>query len=347
MAVTLQPIDRDKWRLLAPSFLDYNYRQLWDFGVACAKRLKATSEHVAIYDGTELVGLADVRIRQIPFLKIGIAYINGGPIIRRDEDADIERLKLCLKGLINEYVEKRGLVLRILASLGPPEWNNTQIEVFNGFGFTLSTRLSPYRTFLLDINRTLEEIRKSFAQKWRNCLNSAEKKEYNLRSGTEIELFNEFCRLFDVLIKRKKFDVNYDAMFYAHLQNSLNIEERFYVSIVDIDGQPAAGHVSSMIGDTCVYLLGASNKIGLSSKTSYVLQWHTIKTAREQGIYWYDLGGIDPKANPGVYHFKRGLGGSDITAPGPFELSPGGLKQSIIFSSEQIYRTLQRMTNKT
>ena len=78
-----------------------------------------------------------------------------------------------------------------------------------------------------------------------------------------------------------------------------------------------------------------------------MLQWHAIKTAREQGIYWYDLGGIDPKVNPGVYHFKKGLGGSDITAPGPFELSPGGLKQRIIFSSEQIYRTLRHKAKKT
>jgi hypothetical protein len=34
---------------------------------------------------------------------------------------------------------------------------------------------------------------------------------------------------------------------------------------------------------------------------------------KEHGARGYDLGGIDPEANPGGYHFKSGFGGVDMT----------------------------------
>jgi lipid II:glycine glycyltransferase (peptidoglycan interpeptide bridge formation enzyme) len=210
-------------------------------------------------------------------------------------------------------------------------------------GFTLSTRVPRYRTLLSNINRPIEDIRRNLDQKWRNCLNNVEKKSYSIRSSTDPELFTEFCTLFEQLIQRKQFEVDLDARFYAQVQEHLANSERFHISIVDVKGQPVAGHVSSMLGDTCVYLLGASNQEGLRSKASYLLQWHIIQVAHKQDCQWYDLGGIDPEDNPGVYHFKQGLGGIDITAPGPFELSPSKLKGCLVAGGEYLYRTIRRV----
>ena len=87
MEITLQPVDRDTGQQFAPSFMDYNYRQLWEYGVASAARVGAQSEHVAIYCDDELIGLADVRIKKIPIIKTGVAYINGGPLVRKECDS--------------------------------------------------------------------------------------------------------------------------------------------------------------------------------------------------------------------------------------------------------------------
>jgi lipid II:glycine glycyltransferase (peptidoglycan interpeptide bridge formation enzyme) len=343
MMLRIRRIDREEWQRLAPTFLDYNYRHLWDFGVACAMRLGGMSEHIALRQGNDVIGMADIRIKKIPIFKTGIAYINGGPIVRRDNNTDAKRLKFCLQALIDEYIEKRGLVLRIRTPLGSPDWNHTQTSVFSEMGFALSTRVPRYRTLLLNINRPIEDIRKNLEQKWRNCLNNAEKKSYGIRSSTAPELFTEFCTLFEQLIQRKQFDVDLDARFYAQVQNQLADGERFHISLADVEGNMAAGHVSSMLGDSCVYLLGASNQEGLRSKASYLLQWHIIQIARKQGCRWYDVGGIDPEGNPGVYHFKQGLGGIDITAPGPFEISPSRLKAHLVAGGEYLYRTVRRV----
>jgi lipid II:glycine glycyltransferase (peptidoglycan interpeptide bridge formation enzyme) len=44
-----------------------------------------------------------------------------------------------------------------------------------------------------------------------------------------------------------------------------------------------------------------------------------IKWLKGNGFQFYDLGGIDPEQNPGVYHFKQGFSGQDVSRIAPFE----------------------------
>ena len=269
-------------------------------------------------------------------------YINGAPLVRRNGTSEPQRLGSCLKALLREYVEQRGLVLRVLPALGGPVWNAEQEQVFAGLGFERADA-PPYRTLLVAIDPPMEQIRKAFDQKWRNGLNRAERNGLTVRSGDAHLLFEEFCALYRQLLDRKGFDVDLHADFYAAVQRNLANGERFLVSLVDVAGKPAAGHVASALGDTCVYLLGASNDEGMQNKASYLLQWHTIQMARKRDCVFYDLGGIDPDGNPGVYHFKQGLKGMDVTAPGPYEMQPVGLRRHIVRGCERMYRSVRTL----
>jgi hypothetical protein len=338
-------LDRTAWRRAAAAFSDYSYRQAWDFGTACAERLGACSEHIAMCDAEGPLGLADVRVKRLPLLGSGIAYITGGPLVRRGPSTDPRSLRSCLLALRQEYVQRRGLLLRIQPALGSPDWNAAQQEVFADLGFAAS-RVAPYRTLLVSIEPPLEQVRKTFEQKWRNGLNRAERNGLLVRSGTEASLFEQFGELYRQLLQRKQFGVDLHADFYATVQHHLDASERFLVSLVEVDGAPVAGHVASILGDTGVYLLGASSEVALQNKASYLLQWHTIQAAKTRGCRWYDLGGIDPEGNPGVYHFKQGLGGIDVTAPGPFELPPAGLRHHIVRGCERMYRSVRTLTRR-
>jgi len=303
----------------------------------------ARSEHVAVVQEGEVLGLADVRVKQIPVLRAGIAYINGGPLVRRDDDQDSRRLSLCLEALKEEYANRRGFVLRILAPVGCEDRDCQRTAIFSQAGFLPSNASKPYRTLLVDITREPEEIRRALAQKWRNCLNQSEKRDLVVRSGTNPDLFRKFCDLFSRFVERKRFEVDLTPSFYVEVHEQLPEADRFHISLAEAGGTVVAGHVASLLGDTCVYLLGASSDEGLRSKASYLLQWQAICTARERGLKWYDLGGIDPVVNPGVYHFKNGLGGWDVTAPGPVEYQALGWKRSVVHSGELIFRLLRRM----
>lgn len=342
MTARIELLERGRWQQLAARFQDHNYRQLWDFGVACAKRLGATSEHVAIADAEDVIGLADVRLKQVPLLRGGIAYVTGAPLVRcGDESLAAARLSACLQALIQEYVTRRKLLLRILPGTSSAEWKARERQVYLDCGFAPATTPQPYRTLVLDLARPLPEIRKSLAQKWRNCLNSAERNGVVVTAGNSPQLFADFCTLFEHTVQRKGFAVDLDAGFYAGVQAQLEEAERFRISMAYRDGQPIAGHVASLLGDTCVYLLGGSNELGMKLKASYLLQWHVISTAHTAGCRRYDLGGIDPEANPGVHHFKLGMGGEDLTSI-PYEIRPASLRTLLVVYGERVYRLARR-----
>jgi len=338
MTTTIRPFNRDEWQRLAPTFMDYNYPHLWDFGVACARRLGAHSEHMAVREGNDVIGLADVRVKETPIFRTGIAYINGGPLVRRNDQFETERLRGVLSGLVDEYVKRRKLVLRVQPPLGPSISMDRQKQVFLDIGFTAPAHLRHYRTVFLDISQPLEVIRKQFDQKWRNCLNNAEKRNLIIKTGTDDSIFSVFCRIYEELIDRKRFGVDLDANFHYQVQRLLSGDEQFLVSIVYENELPSAGHVASFLGDTCVYVLGASNDLGLKNKASYLVQWSVIQKAKEKGCRFYDLCGIDPEKNPGGYQFKRGMGGVDVTVPGPFEIYPNSWSRSIVHFGERVYR---------
>jgi len=345
MTITIEPVEGDVWQRLAAGFEDHNYRQLWDFGTACARRAGAISEHVAIWEENELLGLSDVRVKRLPVLGTGIAYVNGGPLIRMANRRDRcqRRLHTALESLVGHYVRDRKLVLRIQPPVIGDSKTDYLSEAFQNAGYAINEQHPHYRTILLDISLPLNDIRKQFAQKWRNCLNNAERQGVTIETSTDGKAFSTFLELFNTLLARKGFDTELHASFYEEVQHGLSDGEKFQVSLAFKEEQPIAGHVSSMLGDTCVYLLGATNELGLKRKAAYLLQWSVIQTAKKRSCRWYDLGGIDPEKNPGVYHFKRGMGGVDVTAPGPFEKAPSQLAWHTVTLCEKIYRQYQRM----
>jgi hypothetical protein len=343
----IEHLESHRWVSLAGTFRDYNYQQLPAYAEMLAELRRARAEQVAIRSGDHLLGLANVRIRTVPVVGGGMAYISGGPLTRRDCDDDPIRLAECLKLLKEEYVDRRGLTLRILGPLGSPEWNRQSETVFRDAGMECTGQSRSYRTFLLDIRPSPEDLRAACSKYWRRNLRRAEERDFEVRAGTGNDLFGTISELYDRLRHRKQFHANLDAEFYSSLQTRLTGEETFTASVVEVDGDPVSGLIVSMLGDTCIPLILATDEVGLRSYAAYRLQWHSISMAREHGMSYYDLGGIDPDRNSGVYNFKKGLRGLDLTAPGPFESAPAGVRGLISRTVETAYGCVAARPDRT
>jgi Acetyltransferase (GNAT) domain len=337
----LRSAGRDEWIALAGQFDDLNYRQCWDYAALLAARANAAAEHVVIAHGGAPLGVASVRVRRLPGVGAGIAYVHGGPLVRRRDCADAgARLEHVLAALAEEYAGRRGLLLRVAPAIGDRAWNGVQDARLLAAGFRPGRHLRPYRTMLVDIARPLPDVRAGLAQKWRNHLNNAERRELDVKEGRDPRLLDDFAPLFDELVARKALDVDLGADFYARLQPRLPEHERLHVAIAWSDGRPAAGVVASIHGDTAVYLLGASNDVGRRTNAAYLLQWNVIEAAARQGCRWYDLGGVDQEGNPGVYRFKQRMGGTELCAPGPYELAPGRMRAAAVRAAERAFRAV-------
>lgn len=337
-APTIQTVHRDEWCSLVRGFSDHNYRQSWDYAEAMAARAGAVAEHVLVASGDQPLGLASVRVKSMP--GTGIAYVSGGPLLRTlDEAGRSSRLDTVLAALVGRYVRERHLVLRVAPTVGEPAWTRDQERAFLSAGFRPAPGVAGYDTIVVDLAPPVEEVRAALASKWRYHLRKAEGADLVLRWGTDASLFDEFRPLFDEFVTRKSFAVELGAEFYGSLQRTLPDHERLYLAIASLDGEPAAGIVLSILGDTAVYLLGASNDAGRRTCAPYLLQWRAINEARARGLRWYDLGGIDRTGNPGVYRFKARTGGIETSAAGPYEIAPGPVRAAAVRTAERVIRT--------
>ena len=329
-----------EWRMFVPAMAGHSYRQLLSFGVITAARMRATVETVGVFDADRCVGLATVRIKRLPLRSGGVAYISGGPLIPGDASGD--DLHLTLQALANEYVRRRKLVLRIVP---PVEWALGEWacdEVFTSLGFRVASGIRPYRTIVVDLTEDEAAIRSRLHPKWRNCLASAEREGLTVRVSTDDEDLARFGQLHQELMARKGFNVDLDVDVYRRVHRMSVAADGFEVRLVERDGVPVAGHVSSALGQSKVFLFGASTPEGNRHKASYLLQWDALTAARSRGMKWYDLGGIDPDENEGVYRFKARMSGIDVTAPGPFELLPDGARAWVTRAAEWVYRAVRR-----
>ena len=330
-----------EWSEMLDLFDDANIYQTAAYG-SIRWGDKNLSRLVLKRDG-EVVGMAQLRIiRPTPF-KFGIAYLRWGPLWERSGqplDSEIPiRLAIAIE---DEYSKARQLFVRILpnAFAGSPR---AEVFRFAFSKFTLETNESRdiYRTFLMDLTPPLEELRSRLDKKWRNQLSRSEKNNLTVISGHGSEEYRIFCEIYSQMRKRKAFETTVDADEFGRIQEALPESQRMHILICQEKGNPVAGLVASAIGDSAIYLLGATSDAGLNAKGAYLLQWDLICWLKKRGIKSYDLGGIDPARNPGVYHFKKGFSGMDICQISPFVVSDSVISSGMVKTSLAMSRTLR------
>jgi lipid II:glycine glycyltransferase (peptidoglycan interpeptide bridge formation enzyme) len=246
-----------------------------------------------------------------------------------------------LSALRKEYVDAQGHVLRVIGVARADMATDLANRSFQEAGFVPALAKGRYRTILVNVKRELPDIRRGLDQKWRNVLNKAERQGLVVVRGTESVFFREFGELYSGLVARKNLNVDLGPDFFLGLQNKLSEPNRFVVHLAKQGDKMVAGHIGAYHGDTAVYLLGAADEAGLRTNASYLLQWRVIEYAKERGCSWYDLGGIDPEANPDVYRFKARIGGTDVQAPGPYE-SGASARRQFVRITESLYRMIRK-----
>lgn len=323
-------IDKEGWFQIIGHFRDASIYQTWSYD---AVRFGANKiSHLILKKDGDIVAAAQVRIVRIPIVKIGVAYVFWGPLWRSGGgESDVEVFRQAIRALRNEYACQRRLVVRIFPILFDEE-----SEVFNPIlieeGFSLVPIEGTKRTLLINLSRSLGELRNGLDRKWRNHLNRAEKNNLKIVEGFDDDLFGSFIEIYRQMHGRKRFiegsDVNEFRMMQHDLPNSLKMK----ILIAFSDGKPAAGVVCSGIGDMGVYLFGGTSDAGLSSQGSYLLQWKALSWLKEKGATWYNLHGINPKENPGTYNFKAGLcgrNGKDVCFLGVYDAFDGVTTRNI------------------
>ena len=310
--VEINSIDQAQWSALLDLFADGNIYQTWAYGAISWGA--GNLSHLILRHGGTVVGIAQLRLVRSGWPKCGLAFLRWGPLCHlKGRDLAPEIVRQMAVALHAEYVRKQGLLLRVVpnAFLGTP--NAGVIEAaFSAYAAEEFRPGQTRRTLVLDLSLPLEELRRKLDQKWRNQLNRAEKNGLEIIEGDGAEEFDGFLHIYDQMVARKQFDTSTNVHEFAEIQRDLPKNQRMKIFLCSQHGVPVAGLVGSAMGDTGIYLHGATSDEGLNLKGAYLLQWRMIRWLKENGVRYYNLGGINPETNPGVYHFKKGLSGQDV-----------------------------------
>lgn len=293
------------WDGYVSSFEDRHIRQTLAWG-----RLKTgawSPAHAALFNGPTPLAAALILERRLPLGAGSLFWVNGGPLYRKGVAAgqDLSALGNFLEKL-QTHARSRGRAIVRLNFDVAMDLEAQLVVRAAGFSKPLAP-LGTGLTYRADLTKPLEEIRENLERNWRNQLNRAEKAGASVEFGRSPELLRRYQPMHEELCRRK--GLSGQRLSFADLERMADIlGDLILFFIVSAQGADGCGGAVWIHGGRAWFALSAANEHGLRQNLPNAMYWQIMKRLKETGVGVFDLTGIDPAENPGVYNFKRGLG---------------------------------------
>lgn len=164
-------------------------------------------------------------------------------------------------------------------------------------------------TIELDLSQDIGAIEAGLDPKWRRNLDKA-------RHNTELEAailtdpverlraFDNFTEMYAELQSRKGFSNTFNPRAYRDLAA---FDPCLLILEVRENSVPIMVRITHRAKQRWTDFFAASNERGRATNAAALSVWTLIGRAKAEGCPVYDLGGVDPAGNRGVFRFKRGL----------------------------------------
>lgn len=285
-----------------------SWRHYPAYAAQAAARVSAASAFLLMLDGDDAIAVANLRTRTLPLGLGASGLVSQGPVLLRAPEFWQSDLESALAALAL-HASQAGQEIRIDPD---PVWQMHGVTPILPARAFEDAHSRPYHTIVVPIGDGLDAVRGRLHGKWRNILKQSERSGLRTVVSADPADFSRMSPLLDQLIERKGFAVTQGPDFFARVAADAQGSERLLITLVLADDEVVSAHIGAYSGQMACYLLGATSARGRELRAAYAAQWAAIGKAIESGQQWYDLGGIDPLANPDVYHFKKRMGGQEV-----------------------------------
>lgn len=263
------------------------------------------------YDGQQLVG-AMTLIEHRLILGKTYLYVPRGPLAMNAAAAS------ALLDAAIELGRKEGVMF---VKVDPPLYD-FPYDLAAMAGYEPGTTLQEPNTLVLDLQATEAELLAAMHPKTRYNIRLAEKHGVKVRWSTSDEDHSKYLQLQKETAERQGIRLHPDR-YYEMMFKTLRDAGVGELVVAELDGQPLAINLIIWQAQTAVFNHGGSTQSRKEVMAPFLLQWASIKRAKERGMKVYDFRGIAPEGVPhhklsGVTRFKLGFGGRRVIYPGAF-----------------------------
>jgi dTDP-4-amino-4,6-dideoxygalactose transaminase len=292
--------NKAEWDSLIISIGKSNLLQSWSYGESKSKVEGWIVNRVIWYQDDKIVAFAQVLEKRIAKL-FRVYRVNRGPLFI-SSDAYIKKTVIHQLLAFGNIFSGKILSVSLELEKNPEDFaclSQTNLIVPDPKG---------YSSIWMDLRLPLDIIRKSLNGKWRNMLVFAEKQELQVESGSSQNLIDWVCDIHNENMKGKGFK-GISPEFLKSLALEEDTDNPVVVYKATSQGVAVAAVCVAYHGNAATYLIGWTSDEGRRLKANYLLLWEAIKELQCRKKEWFDLGGIDPEATPGITGFKTGMNG--------------------------------------
>ncbi len=305
------------WDAWLAGFTDRGVRQSHAWGLH--KTGGWTPARFALFENGAPAAMALVLVRRAPLGAATLAWANAGPVFK-----NTAALGRFLGGLTAHFAAIPRSVVRVAPRV-PAAASVESAMRTAGFSPARSS-LDSGRTVVLDLDRSLEELRTGLDRKWRNQLKKAEAAAPVFELGSDRSLLQRFLRLHEETRGRKKLK---DGINLAALERAArDFGPALTFAVGSAGGEDGCALAWWNFSGRATLWLAAAGAAGMAACLPNAAYWAAITRLKAEGASSFDLSGIDAKLNPGVTHFKLGTGGAELFTPGEWDWSAHALPRA-------------------
>lgn len=174
------------------------------------------------------------------------------------------------------------------------------------------------QTLWVDLSKGPDFIFDNMHKKLRYGVRAAERAGVVLEESRSRDDVKEFFRICNQISDTKDFFLPGSEKLMQELITLSQLDAYFkaHLFVARCEGKIASGYFSIENGSRLHNLWNGTDRTMSKQCPGEAVLWHQIAWGVAAGLKTYDQEGIDMANNPGCYHFKKRLGGAEITLPG-------------------------------
>jgi hypothetical protein len=266
---------------------------------------------VCLADGARVVSAAQCLYRSGPLSTV-VVWVPGGPI------GDLNHVTPKFVDLLKSHLNTKLIYVRIAVMRSSDHVTSRQLASYKWNKSTMTIGTKSSLVHLLDAEASIRLTRCS--ANWKRNLKRSTKIQsspYVWRNPDSTSLssayqeMNDYKQIEGVSLNRSAQD----------LQSAIDVfgDKLILVRSDDADGNALAIRGAICFGDTAWDYIAITTPAGRKTYASYAVFWSLAESCFQSGMHRFDLGGIDPINNRGVYDFKKGTGSFQVDYEGEWD----------------------------